>query len=126
VKPGVSKSLVEQVDIYPTIAGLAGIPVPGEVQGVSLQPLLSDPSAKIKPAAFSTMLSTHTKLMGHAITDGRFRYIEWDGGKGGSHLYDHETDPRELKNLADDPAQKARVAALKAQLEKHVREAGGE
>jgi hypothetical protein len=32
----------------------------------------------------------------------------------------------ELKNLADDPAQKARVAQLKAQLEKHVQEAGGE
>jgi len=126
VKPGVSKSLVEQVDIYPTIAGLAGIPVPKDVQGVSLQPILADPSAKIKPAAFSTMLSTHTKLMGHAITDGRYRYIEWDGGKGGAHLYDHETDPHELKNLADDPLQKTRVAQLKAQLEKHVQDVGGE
>jgi len=126
VKPGVSKSVVEQVDIYPTIAGLAGIPVPKDVQGLSLQPILADPSAKIKPAAFSTMLSAHTKLMGHAITDGRFRYIEWDGGKGGSHLYDHETDPHELKNLAEDPAQKARVAQLKAQLEKHVQDVGGE
>jgi uncharacterized sulfatase len=45
VKPGVSKSVVEQVDIYPTIAGLAGIPVPKDVQGVSLQPILADPSA---------------------------------------------------------------------------------
>jgi len=126
VKPGVSKSLVEQVDIYPTIAGLAGIPVPKTVQGISLQPILADPTAKVKSAAFSTMLSAHTKLMGHAITDDRYRYIEWDGGKGGVHLYDHETDPQELNNLADDPAQKARVAQLKVQLEKHLQQAGGE
>lgn len=126
VKPGVCKGLVEQVDIYPTLAGLAGIPIPKDVQGMSLQPLLANPSAKGKPVAFSTMLSTHTKLMGHALTDGRYRYIEWDGGKGGRHLYDHETDPHELKNIAGNPEQAARVAQFQTQLEKHVREVGGE
>lgn len=124
VKPGVCKSLVEQVDIYPTLAGLAGIPVPENVQGVSLQPLLADPSAKIKPAAYSTMVSPHTKLTGNAFTDERYRYIEWDGGKGGKHLYDHETDPHELKNLADDPAQAARMSEFHSQLETHLKKAG--
>jgi len=126
VKPGVCKGLVEQVDIYPTLAGLAGIPVPKDVQGMSLQPLLADPSAKGKPVAFSTMLSTHTKLMGHALTDGRYRYIEWDGGAAGKHLYDHETDPHEVKNLAADPEQAARIAQFHDQLQKHVQSVGGE
>ncbi len=120
VKPGVCKSPVEQVDIYPTLAGLAGLPVPKEVQGMSLQPLLINPSAKLKPYAFNTMLSTHTKLMGHAITDGRYRYIEWDGGKAGRQFYDIETDPQELKNLVDNPAQASRVAEMKAQLDRHL------
>jgi len=88
--------------------------------------LLADPSAKIKSAGFSTMLSAHTKLMGHAITDDRSRYIAWDGRKGGVHLYDHETDPQELNNLADDPAQKGRVAQLKVQIEKHLQQVGGQ
>jgi len=125
VKPGVSEGLVEQVDIYPTLAGMAGLSVPDSVQGMNLQPLLADPSAKGKPVAFSTMLSTHTKLMGHALTDGRYRYIEWDGGKAGRQLYDHETDPHELKNLADEPAQAALVAQFHDQLEKHLQSVGG-
>ncbi len=124
VKPGVCRSPVEQVDIYPTLAGMAGLSVPENVQGLSLQPLLMNPSAKLKPYAFSTMLSTHTKLMGHAITDGRHRYIEWDGGKAGRQFYDDETDPQELKNLVNDPVHAPRVAEMKAQLDKHLAGAG--
>jgi len=44
----------------------------------------------------------------------------------GVHLYDHETDPQELNNLADDPAQRGRVAQLKVQVEKHLQQVGGE
>lgn len=126
VKPGVCKGLVEQVDIYPTLAGLAGIPVPKDVQGMSLQPLLANPLAKGKPLVFSTMVSTHTKLMGHALTDGRYRYIEWDDGKGGRQLYDHDTDPHEVKNIVDNPEQAARVAQFHTQLESHVKSVGGD
>jgi uncharacterized sulfatase len=125
VKPGVCAGLVEQIDIFPTLAGLAGLGVPKLVQGRSLQPLLADPSAAGKPAAFSTMVSTHTKLLGHSIRTARYRYIEWDEGRGGCQLYDHETDPRELANLAERPEQAARVAELHALLAQHIKEAAG-
>lgn len=122
VKPGVCAGLVEQIDIYPTLAGLAGLALPKQVQGRTLQPLLADPSAKGKPAVFSTMVSSHTKLIGHSIRTERYRYIEWDEGRGGRQLYDHEADPHELANLADQPSQASLVATLKSQLASHLKE----
>lgn len=121
VKPGNCSGLVEQVDIYPTLAGLAGLAIPAHVQGTTLQPLLSDPTAKGKPLVFSMMVSTHTKLIGRSVRNDRFRYIEWDDGRGGRQLYDHERDPHELTNLADAPMQADRVQQMHAHLANHVK-----
>ncbi len=120
VRPGVCSQLVEQVDIYPTLAGLAGLAVPTNVQGVTMQPFLADPAAAGRPAVFSTMVSTHTKLVGRAVRTDRFRYIEWDEGRGGRQLYDHASDPRELANLADRPMQADRVERLRVRLRDHA------
>ncbi|MCX6899511.1 MAG: sulfatase [Verrucomicrobia bacterium] len=126
VKPGVSAGLVEQADIYPTLAGLAGLDIPKHVQGITLQPLLADPAAKGKQVVFSTMVSTHTKLIGRSVSTDRFRYIEWDEGRGGRQLYDHESDPHELTNLADKPMQAERVQRMHNRLANHVKTRSGE
>ena len=120
VKPAVCKGLVEQVDIYPTLTGLAGLKTPASVQGRSLQPLLADPSGKGKQVVFSTMVSTHTKLMGHSVRTDRFRYIEWDEGRGGRQLYDHETDPDEIHNLAGNANQADRLKRMQSRLAAHL------
>ena len=49
----------------------------------------------------------------------RWRYTEWDGGKQGTELYDHDSDPKEMKNLAANPAQAAVVAELKVLVAKN-------
>ncbi len=126
VKPAACAGLVEQVDIYPTLAGLAGLKIPKHVQGTSLQPLLADPTGKGKIVVFSTMVSTHTKLVGHSVSTDRFRYIEWDGGNGGQQLYDHESDPHELINLAGKPLQSERIARMKARLAAHLKTVAAE
>ena len=147
VSPGVSRGLVEQVDIYPTLAALAGLPVPAEVQGRSLRALLDDPSAPGKSEVFSTMVAPRLRaadsgdaalevftrataagganpLIGRSIRTERFRYIEWDGGRAGRQLYDHANDPRELRNLASDPAHAERVAGFSRRLRDHVARVG--
>ena len=88
--------------------------------------MLADPAAKGKPVVFSTMVSTHTKLIGHSVSTGRFLYIEWDEGRGGRQLYDHETDPHELINLADKPMQAERIQRMRNRLANHLKAASGE
>ena len=123
VKPGVSRALVEQVDIYPTLCHLAGLPIPDQVQGVSLVPWLEEPSKTSRIAAFSTMaapLGRGKQALGQSARNGRYRYIEWDGGKSGVMLYDLIDDPHELKNLAGLPEHRPMQRRLKRLLAEHL------
>ena len=52
-RPGRSDSIVEMMDIYPTLAQLAGLDIPESVQGKSLVPVLKDPAAKVRDAALT-------------------------------------------------------------------------
>jgi uncharacterized sulfatase len=56
--------------------------------------------------------------MGRSVRTERWRYTEWDDGKAGVELYDHENDPHELKNLAKDESHAKIVAKMKKLLEK--------
>ena len=119
VKPGARSGLAEQVDIYPTLCDLAGLPKPKHLQGRSLKPMLNDPSAKGKQVAISTMIAPHTKQTGHSLRTDAFRYIAWEGGE--ELLYDHRIDPDELYNLADIPAQIERLTRMRERLAAHLK-----
>lgn len=121
VKPGTRDGLVEQVDIYPTLCDLAGLPLPKHLQGRSMKPMLDDPAAKGKQGAISTMVSTRTKLIGHSVRTDAFRYIEWDEGRGGEQLFDLRNDPDELHDLAKAPAQAERMARMRQRLAAHLK-----
>jgi len=87
-------------------------------------PLLADPESKWERPAYSQVQrgtdqkDGHAPLMGHSVRTERWRYTEWDGGKAGSELYDHEKDPHELKNLAVDWRNAATIAEMKSLLKK--------
>lgn len=105
-----SRSLAELVDLYPTLAELAGLTPRDPLDGRSLVPVLDSPSNTVRDAAFSQAWD------GYAVRTDRWRYIEWDEGRKGRQLYDMDADPREARNLAADPAQAAVVADLAARL----------
>lgn len=108
----------ELLDLYPTLAELCGLPEPAGVHGKSLRPQLNDPKAPGKAAAYTQVTRGNPKelFMGRSVRTERWRYTEWDGGKQGVELYDHDADPQEFKNLATDPQHGDTVKQLKALL----------
>ncbi|PKG81866.1 iduronate-2-sulfatase [Colwellia sp. 75C3] len=103
-------SPVELVDIYPTLAKLAGLVAPEYLAGKDLTPALNNVDFQVRKGAYSAILNRNkgdnnqfafTKIRGHSIRTNRYRYTEWGEGHFGAELYDHQNDPQELKNLAD-------------------------
>lgn len=107
---------VELIDMYPTLADLAGLKAPANLHGASLRPLLDDPRAAWTRPAFTQVWRG---FPGHSVRTERYRYTEWDNGKKGVELYDYDTDPHEYRNLAADPAHAAVVRELRAHLRRN-------
>ncbi len=105
-----ARGLAELVDLYPTLADLAGLTPAGALDGVSLAPILRDPSATVKDAAFTQVRN------GYSIRTDRWRYIEWAEGQQGAQLYDMNADPGETTNLASHPRHADTVKDLRARL----------
>jgi iduronate 2-sulfatase len=60
-------------------------------------------------------------LFGYSLRTPRWRYTEWDEGRQGRELYDHDADPRELTNLAENRDHADTVEGLSQQLRNAVR-----
>jgi iduronate 2-sulfatase len=117
-----SPRLAELVDLCPTLCDLCGVPAPKDVAGRSLRAQLDDPTAPSKPAAITQVFRGAAKkgggFTGYSLRTERYRYTEWDGGKRGAELYDHESDPQEYTNRAQDSKLAETVKELKALLAK--------
>ena len=105
-----TEALVELVDLYPTLVDLCGLPTPAGLEGVSLRPVLADPAARVKQAAFTQHPRPFyggrpPEAMGYSVRTDHFRYTEWrslnDGSLQGRELYDHRRDPRETVNVVE-------------------------
>jgi iduronate 2-sulfatase len=96
--------VVENLDIYPTLAELCALTLPKGIEGRSLVPLLNDPRREWNHPAFTVWSEDGKAYHGVAVRDERWRYAEFGpDGSNGAMLFDEQADPRELKNLADDP-----------------------
>lgn len=71
-----SHSLISVIDIAPTVAELAGLETPETFQGRSLSPVYEDPSAEIRPFAFSEHNWHDYEAHGRSVRDGRWLYIK--------------------------------------------------
>ena len=108
---GVSPRMVELIDVYPTLADLAGLALPTKLPGASLRPLLAKPEAEWNRPAFTQV--ERGGFPGRSVRTPRWRYTEWDDGKQGSELYDEQKDSGEMKNLAGDSSYAATISELK-------------
>jgi arylsulfatase A-like enzyme len=127
IKPSVSSSPSEFVDVFPTLCDLAGVPVPTQLDGKSQVPVMKQPNKKVKefsvsqyPRSGSSSESERLgyavgKCMGYSIRTNRYRYTIWmkDNFRSSqafdqklevaTELYDYQKDPNESVNVADDP-----------------------
>ena len=94
-----SRSLVEFVDLYPTVADLCNLKIPHDVAGLSLRSVLTVPEASVKDAAF-TLVTRGRKLYGQSIRTARWRFTKWSDDQ--VQLYNHDLDPEELHDVASE------------------------
>jgi arylsulfatase A-like enzyme len=103
VAPGVTEpggrcdKPVDLTSLYPTLIELCGFEPNSELDGVSLTPLLENPSRAWGRPAITTYQRGN-----HAVRDERWRYIRYADGT--EELYDHQNDPHEWDNVADHTA----------------------
>ena len=109
-------SLIELVDLYPTLCDVANLPIPDEMEGTSFAPLLTEPKRKWKRAAFSQfhrsprVTPDKGDYMGLSMVTSRYHLVEWRewndrrktvGDLVAVELYDLQSDPDEDTNIAD-------------------------
>lgn len=115
---GKGDALVYLFDIYPTVCDLVGAKVPEGIDGKSFRPVIEGKTAAARP---ELMLAYRDKQ--RAIRDARWKLIRYPGTNV-TQLFDLQTDPDEMKNLAGDPAQQDRVADLLGRLAKLQKQYG--
>jgi iduronate 2-sulfatase len=115
IKPGATASLVELVDLFPTLVDACGLPSPAGLDGRSLVPVLEDATKSVKDAAYTQhprpAYADRTPkgvpdAMGVSVRTAAARYTEWrewETGKVlGAEYYDHARDPNEQTNRIDE------------------------
>ena len=124
VKAGqVSKDLALNLDFAPTFLDYAGVPVPADMQGKSLRPLLEQKHKSgwrksIYYQYYEYPHGWHKVKRHYGIRTGRYKLIHFYNDIDAWELYDLKKDPDELVNLADNPKDQRTVGKLKAELGK--------
>lgn len=122
-------SLVELVDLFPTVTDLCGLKAPAGLDGVSLAPVLAQPGKTVKAAAFTQHPRpayydrTRTgapAAMGCSARTAAGRYTEWRDWETGMLLaaeyYDHARDSNELVNRYPEGKEGADLQAARRAL----------
>lgn len=109
-------AISDLLDVFPTLASLAGLPQPNDLDGSSLVPLLENPSL---PGRTEKPVSISRWVTGVSVRDARYRYTRWHDKQNETQaemLFDLEAAPDELENIVAIPEAAVALTRLKAQL----------
>ncbi|MFC2123988.1 sulfatase [Bacteroidota bacterium] len=98
--------MIQNIDVAPTILGLAGIEKPTQMQGMSMIPLLNGENIEWRDKIFYEYYWENafpqTPTM-HGIRTDRYKFIRYHGIWDTNEFYDLEEDPHEMNNLIANP-----------------------
>ena len=116
-KPAVCHSLVELLDLYPTLSNLCGLEVPKHLQGEDISMMMTNPAKEVRSAAFSV------NGKGFLLREQDWAYIAYGkNGQGDEELFDMKQDPKQFTNLAKDPKHAQIIARFQKQMATKLRE----
>ena len=118
-KPAVCDSLVELLDLYPTVSKLCGLPVEKRLQGKDISSMLDNPEIEVRDAAFSVA----PMRKGFLLREKRWAYIQYgEDASLGMELFDTVVDPLQFDNLAGSDDYKAVVERMQSKLAEKLAE----
>ncbi len=117
-KDQLSDAFVYLYDLFPTLAELANIPSPESIDGQSLVPVLIGEKKEIRNSLFTAY--RHTV---RSVREGNWKLIRYPE-RDFTQLFNLESDPFELNNLAENPESSQQLSTLKASLGREQKLAG--
>ena len=112
-KPAVCDSLVELLDLYPTVSKLCGLPVQERLQGKDISAMLDNPDNEVRDAAFSVA----PMRKGFLLREDRWAFIQYgEDASRGMELFDTVIDPLQFNNLAESSEHQNVVDRMQAKL----------
>ena len=103
-------------DVMPTLLNAAGLDIPDSVTGRSALPIMRGEAPSWRDAIHGEDSGTYApEYAMHYLTDARYKYV-WYSQSGREHLFDLETDPEELHDLALDKGSETRLAPWRERL----------
>ncbi len=130
--PGIKSGAVTDLfainaDFAPTFLDLAGVPVPPEMHGRSLVPILrGQPPSDWRTSVYYRYYHDpghHNTRAHYGVRTATHKLIHY-WKKDAWELFDLASDPSEQRNLIDDPAEAGRIAELKAEIVRLQNELG--
>ena len=115
--------LVELLDVYPTLADVAGLEPPDDIQGLSFAALLDNPDAAHDKKNTLTQVRD-----GFCLRNDKWAYMRYNARRNRepeTMLYNMEADPKQFTNLSGNPAYAAVEKQLHEQLQARVLAAAG-
>jgi arylsulfatase A-like enzyme len=118
IPQGETKALVYLLDIFPTVCDLVGTDVPAGLDGKSLKPVIERRSSGVRDTLFLAYRDVQ-----RAVRDSRWKMIRYPQVNV-TQLFDLESDPDEIANLAEQPQHAERIKSLTAEMDRWQKSLG--
>ncbi len=121
-------SMVQNIDVAPTVLELAGVKKPAQMQGMSILPILKGENPKWRDRIFYEYYWEYsfpqTPTM-HGVRTDRYKYIRYHGIWDTNEFYDLREDPYEMHNLIASPEHQELMKKLNAEINDWLEGTGG-